>query len=520
MTTKAYSYLRFSTPEQSKGDSFRRQSERAQAYAEEHGLDLDDSLTFRDLGVSAFRGANAETGALGDFLAAVQTGLVPRGSYLLVESLDRISRAAARKAFRVLEDIIEHDITVVTLIDRRCYDRESLNNDSMALIMSMLTFIRAHEESETKSNRLKAVWANKRKNMASKPLTAKIPAWLKIVDSKIEVINDRAELVKQIYNDYLLGQGPETIAKRLNADGVKPWGRGLVWHKSYIVKILSNPAVCGVFVPHTLDHDGTTKKRVAQDEIDNYYPAVIDDITFTAAQNQRKRKGIKGRKTSAKLTNIVSRLAKCPKCKIGMVKVNKGGSFQYLVCARAKIGGYCDYESIRYHEFEKAFVHALKTKFVVPVDCSAIESIETKIYEANSEIERCIAENGNLVDALKSGAIQGKTIIYDSVPVVRKDGEIYYTENIPWTVADEIRKNECSIDSLTKEKAELARQLNTIRPAAVEQKAETLRIALTGGDVAEINAALRGLCKSVVIGPESVEMRFWHTDRVLTLPLA
>jgi len=42
---KAYSYLRFSTPEQMKGDSFRRQTSMATAYAATHGLDLDLQLT-------------------------------------------------------------------------------------------------------------------------------------------------------------------------------------------------------------------------------------------------------------------------------------------------------------------------------------------------------------------------------------------------------------------------------------------------------------------------------------------
>jgi len=36
----AYSYIRFSTPEQLKGDSLRRQLEKSQNYADEHGLDL------------------------------------------------------------------------------------------------------------------------------------------------------------------------------------------------------------------------------------------------------------------------------------------------------------------------------------------------------------------------------------------------------------------------------------------------------------------------------------------------
>jgi hypothetical protein len=42
---KAYSYQRFSTTEQKTGDSFRRQTALARAYASSHGLVLDEELT-------------------------------------------------------------------------------------------------------------------------------------------------------------------------------------------------------------------------------------------------------------------------------------------------------------------------------------------------------------------------------------------------------------------------------------------------------------------------------------------
>ena len=70
--TRAYSYVRFSTPSQAAGASLQRQAERAAKYALEHGLTLDTELNMKDLGVSAFRGKNARTGALGGFLEAVQ----------------------------------------------------------------------------------------------------------------------------------------------------------------------------------------------------------------------------------------------------------------------------------------------------------------------------------------------------------------------------------------------------------------------------------------------------------------
>src|SRR5882757_9754650 len=92
MINIAYSYLRFSTPEQAAGDSRRRQIAMAEKYAADHHLKLDLHLSFRDLGVSAYRGRNAKEGALRAFLDAIEHNLVPHGSYLLVESLDRLSR--------------------------------------------------------------------------------------------------------------------------------------------------------------------------------------------------------------------------------------------------------------------------------------------------------------------------------------------------------------------------------------------------------------------------------------------
>src|SRR5574343_835351 len=119
MATTAYSYIRFSTPEQMFGDSLRRQMESSLAYAEAHGLTLDTTLNLRDLGISAFRGANVEKGRLGAFIKAIDEGLVAKGSYLLVESLDRLSRAEVMDAMEVFLAIVNREIVIVTMLDGR-----------------------------------------------------------------------------------------------------------------------------------------------------------------------------------------------------------------------------------------------------------------------------------------------------------------------------------------------------------------------------------------------------------------
>jgi len=81
----AYSYVRFSTPQQALGDSLRRQVAAAEQFCKENGYALNRSLTLHDKGIRAFRGENIEIGRLGVFLGLVKAGTVKRGSALCVE---------------------------------------------------------------------------------------------------------------------------------------------------------------------------------------------------------------------------------------------------------------------------------------------------------------------------------------------------------------------------------------------------------------------------------------------------
>src|SRR5437016_4051140 len=112
---KAYSYVRMSTDIQLKGDSLRRQLEQSQQFAERSDLELVEGVALHDIGISAFKGANIAAGALGKFLEAVKAGTIEPGSYLLVESLDRISRQEVMRSLAVFTDLVNAGINVATL---------------------------------------------------------------------------------------------------------------------------------------------------------------------------------------------------------------------------------------------------------------------------------------------------------------------------------------------------------------------------------------------------------------------
>ena len=110
-----------STDAQLKGHSRQRQFELSSNYAASHDLELANESQLEDIGISAFKGANVEEGALGQFLIAVEQGRVPAGSYLLVESLDRLSRQEILKSLSLFLRILNAEIVLVTLQDDHVY---------------------------------------------------------------------------------------------------------------------------------------------------------------------------------------------------------------------------------------------------------------------------------------------------------------------------------------------------------------------------------------------------------------
>jgi DNA invertase Pin-like site-specific DNA recombinase len=179
---KAYSYVRFSTPEQAQGNSYHRQTERAKEYARLHVLKLAE-LTFNDLGVSAYKSKNARTGALRAFLDMVENGAIEEGSYLLLENLDRLTRDDIVPAQGLFLQIIGAGINLVTLTDERVYSRQSINANPTDLIISIVHMMRANQESARKADLLFRAYETKRQIAATgapqdKPFTRMLPAWL------------------------------------------------------------------------------------------------------------------------------------------------------------------------------------------------------------------------------------------------------------------------------------------------------------------------------------------------------
>jgi DNA invertase Pin-like site-specific DNA recombinase len=294
------SYIRFSTPDQIKGNSLTRQLKMSQKYAEEHGLVVDDRFNYQDLGLSAYHGMHKEKGALGLLLELIEKREVPQGSVLLIESLDRLSREKVSDALYLFLGILKKGIRIVTLVDQKEYDKDS---DAGQIMHSLGIMTRAYDESATKSKRLKSAWDDKRSELNKKKLTAISPAWLRLNrdNQQFEKIPDRCKLIARIYKLYLDGNGINKITWILNTDKIPSWRSKTGWHRSYIQKILHNRAVLGEFQPHTLNR----RQRVPCGEpVMTYYPQIISKEIFDRAQ-ERLLANTKKTRTNSKNKKLV-----------------------------------------------------------------------------------------------------------------------------------------------------------------------------------------------------------------------
>ncbi|BDY04683.1 recombinase family protein [Ferrimonas sp. YFM] len=346
---QAYSYLRFSTPRQMRGDSYRRQIGLAQEYAERHGLELQESAV-ADLGVSAFRGAN-RVGALGQFLDMVKSGAVPQGSYLLVESHDRLSREQVERALAQFLEIVNQGVVIVTLSDEQVYRAGEL--DMLKLMTTLVYMSRANEESEMKSRRATAAWESQRLKAVAgaKIKNSALPGWLKWQGNDIVPKERETAVIRQMFDLALAGAGYEQIAAFLNSNGIPTFRKQSKWRPAGVSALLKSRALIGEYQPHQR-MDGVRKP--IGEPIHDYYPSVIDLADFLEVQRLiATRNKHSGSYRKGLFKYLFSGIIRC-QCGQLLRHHNKGSKESprhYLVCPM-KTAGQCDMPFLRYDHFE------------------------------------------------------------------------------------------------------------------------------------------------------------------------
>lgn len=393
----AYSYIRFSSEKQAKGDSIRRQKDLATEYIErnpELGLELDTNLQLTDEGLSAYKGVAQTKGSLGVFNRLVEDGKIGRGSYLLVESLDRLSRQTPRKALAQLSALIDEGIVVVTLNDNKVYTSVSMDEDSgMSLMFAIMLMSRAHEESATKADRVSRAWRQKMLRVADGvQLTKRVPFWI-VKEDRTKSIADKVAIVKRIFKLSADGLGGQRITTLLNDEGIEPpTSKATKWGISSVKKVLNSEAVLGVL--NTADgmrHEG-------------YYPRVISEKLWIKTRFQ----GVASKSTrDSHSVHPLSGLCVCAVCGATATRSGKSGRvrqdgtkniWRTLVCANSMgARSPCSYQSISYDKIVNAVLDALRGYQYVPPN----DDVGGELWQLGEAISALSDDIIDLQDSIK-----------------------------------------------------------------------------------------------------------------------
>ena len=410
-----FSYVRFSSEGQRYGTSLERQVELARNYATANGHTLD-TATYRDLGISAFRSKNVEN-ALGAFIQAVDTGKVPKGSLLLVENFDRLSRDTVDVALELVLSILRKGIIIVTLFDSQVYSSEIIKKDWTRIIIMLAIQARANEESSSKSRRALEFFAAKRK----KGLIAhnRCPSWLTREGEKYTKIPEKVEVVNRVFDMVISGLGGRPIALQLNAEKIPTMHWALRWTQGRVAGLIRNEAVIGLL------------KGV------EHYPPIMSKKKFLLARDvSRRRKWNTTR--SAGIPNLFAGMIYCALCgeRVRLLPSSVGG---HLKCRKAVDTIECKGKRYSIDQCETAFIYTMTRKAGLDISGQFLVEQTTAGPTIMSEIEELKVKQRNLLklatlaegveviaDELKTlqkqiAVLEAKLAAVNQVPITRKE---------------------------------------------------------------------------------------------------
>ncbi|WP_306161841.1 recombinase family protein [Escherichia coli] len=445
MKTKLYSYIRFSSMKQADGSSYERQKRTAAEIAAKYDLELVTS--YQDFGVSAFKGANSRTGALSRFLDEIGRS-VPVGSWLVVENLDRISRQSIIEAQELFLSIIRRGITIVTGMDGKVYSKESVNANPIDLLLSVMLFARANEESQTKRNRtnssalikIKAHQENPQNPAVAIEEVGKNMWWTDTTSGYVLPHPVFFPIVQEVVELRRNGRSTAEILDHLNATYTPPPAashkRHSNWSRAMIERLFHTRALIGI---KEISVDGVKY------ELKDYYPRVLDDAEF---YHLKKSIGVRacnyGDKEEVKPIPLLSGvgLLKCEHCGSAMVKVKgtnkRPNQYRYSCDAMRSSRIACVYTnwSFRGDQLEKAVLQLLADKIWIAEDkANPVPALKVQVDEISRKIDNLIALSA-MTGATKELADQITTLnseretLYNQIKMAEE--EMYSVDSQGW----------------------------------------------------------------------------------------
>ncbi len=232
----------------------------------------------------------------------VERGRVHRGSYPVIENLDRLSPEDEIKALRLWMDLLEAGINIVRLIPETIFHHDKIEMPD--IMRAIIELSRGHSESRMKSERVSKAWGQRKKRAREQgeTLTLRLPDWIELRGGKRCIKPSVKATIKRIFQLSARGYGSVQIERMFIREGVPAFNKSGVWTRFSICKLLGDRRLIGECQPKayaTGEPDGEV--------IRDYFPAVLTEAEFYAAQCGRDgRKNIRKDAAPAELQTIAA----------------------------------------------------------------------------------------------------------------------------------------------------------------------------------------------------------------------
>ena len=419
-------YARVSTDSADQLVSLDVQKEHYEAYIRSRS-DWEYAGLYYDEGISGTKMARRD--GLLRMLADCDRGLI---DYILVKSISRFSR---------------NTVETVETVRRLCslgvyifFEKENIDTGKMEgeLLLSILSSL-AEDESHSISENNKWSIQKRFQNGTYKIGT---PAYgYKNEDGRMVIDEEKAVIVRCIFDSILAGKSGGTIAKELQAEGV-PTARGGKWHSTVIISMVHNETYTGVAVFQKTYKDDQFNTHLNHGEKDMYrieghHEPIVSAEVFRAANlavetNAREKGLTDGTKCSRRYA--MSGKIVCGECGAKWKRHIIDGEIWYICSTHMRESSKCGQLTVRSDALEAAFVNMMnkltygRRTVLVPLagKLTGNRSEETlrRLAELDAEKEKVISRRQDAETFFIKGLLDAAVYTEEVDAFERKEKEI------------------------------------------------------------------------------------------------
>lgn len=427
---RAVIYARVSTKEQADGkESIHDQIRVCKKVIADHGWDLVNEPY-----------VDTESGHLIEerlgFQKLMQDAQQYKFDLVVVKDFDRFARnkSYATKARDDLKKMFIQTYSVATPVEPRDPKLYDPTDDDLGIMVEGFSDTMNEIERNKIRRRMtmgKVAVAKAGKIPNNVPYGYKIIRWIdedNKVQRKVEVDEDKAKIVRWIFDEYTKGKGALNIAFALTEKGIKP-PRGQFWRAQAIKYILQNQTYTGkvLWGWRHADYAKNKQRKLREHKgliEDGEHEPIIPEEIFKLAQKEKKIRG-NSQKGRAKMSRgLLTGIAKCIRCGSGVTyltrhhnrkkknpKWNNTTTYEYL-CGGYKYSGICQRRIMSATRLEEFVLNQIRNlvnnptareRLIFDRNVAISESLEDEYKLATKHLADIERRRSRVKDAYEAG---------------------------------------------------------------------------------------------------------------------